>query len=394
MKKIKVIQLTSDYIPKPLWGMGWHVVFLFEELKKRNYEVYVGTTHKSHNVHENIITTSWEEDEIGLSKNEHEIFNDYHRFNRWQIKLAERILKKEIQFEIIHCHNWMSWLTAKKIKKSSNVKTVVTFHFLQKQYELMNENPIPSYHSEIIKIEKEMVQHADQVIVLSNRHYNLLMNEYQLWKFKDKINIINNGVNFEKERYYDIEKKRKLNPYTDLIFVGRVERDKGIIQTLIASQKIVKENKKVRLHIAGEGSLLPKLKKEYSSKQIIFHGFVDKDVLKKILIKSSIFCMPSSSEAFPVAVIEAMMFGVVPVFSKGETVPNLFKDDFHGVKIPLYLERGVYNVSAEDLYFAIKKLIKNPILLKKMSKNAYLYANKNLTSRNMVDNIINVYNKL
>ena len=62
----------------------------------------------------------------------------------------------------------MSWLTAKELMKhDNNLNSVVTFHFLQKQYELMKENPISSIHNEIVDIEQEAIANSKKIIVLS-----------------------------------------------------------------------------------------------------------------------------------------------------------------------------------------------------------------------------------
>src|SRR5689334_6516064 len=143
---MNILQITSDYIPHPLWGMGWHVNQLVEGISKYSEDtVYIATSYKSVNIHKNVITTARETDDLLLSHNKYEIFNDFNKFNVWQEKLADEINSKNLSIDIIHCHNWMSWLTAKKVKeKFPQAKVFITFHFLQKQYETMKDNPIPS----------------------------------------------------------------------------------------------------------------------------------------------------------------------------------------------------------------------------------------------------------
>ncbi|HVX92985.1 MAG TPA: glycosyltransferase, partial [Candidatus Dojkabacteria bacterium] len=143
---MNILLITSDYPPNALWGMGWHVVKLKESLENRGVSCYVATAYKSRNYGNNIITTDERTDRDLLSSNKYEIFNDFDKFNLWQEKLADAVLNSNIEFDLIHCHNWMSWITAQKIKKVKNIPIVITFHLLQKQYELMKENPIPTFH--------------------------------------------------------------------------------------------------------------------------------------------------------------------------------------------------------------------------------------------------------
>lgn len=387
-----VLQLTSDYIPNPLWGMGWHVKFLTKELRKKGIKVYVGTANKSKKIDKMIITTSKNTDKLYLSHRSYEIFKNFKNFLTWQKYLGVEITKKRINPDIIHCHNWMSWLSAMEIKKKNpKAKIISTFHLLQRQYETMLENPIPTHHEEIIKIENEMLLGSDCIILQSYSQLKLIKSKYH--KFKDyyKIKIIPSGVEFKPQKFEEIHKKKLHNPFIDIIFAGRVEKDKGIYQTLEAFSKLSKKYKNIRLHILGKGSKLSELSSKFNSDKIIFHGFVNRNVLIEILKKSHIFCLPSSSESFGNSVIEAMIFGVVPIFSKGKSVPILFKEDFHGLNIPLKIKGGKYQTNTEDVVKKIEILINNKKLLYKFSRKIYNFSRSAYSLENMAQKVLNVY---
>jgi len=387
-----VLQLTSDYPPDPLWGMGWHVYFLTRILREKGINVYIGTADKSENYDTNIISTNPEDDEVLLSSQKYEIFNDFNNFNKWQEKLADKVLNSEVKPDVIHCHNWMSWITARKIQQTYNdAKIITTFHVLQKQYELMVENPIPSFHSDIIEIEKEAALLSNEVIVLSESQKNILIHKYGNQINKDKVNLIPSGVDFKLDNYPEVEALRDSSEIIDIIFVGRLEEDKGIRFLLKAFQRLAAENNYVRLNIVGKGSLQDELIRLYSSDKMIFHGFLQRNEIENLLKKSSIFCMPSTSEALATTVIEAMIFGTVPVFSKGKSVPTLFKDKIHGLKVPLYYKDKKYLPNVDDIYKQLKLLTCNKELLNKLSYNAYKFANSNFTLDKMADKIIGLY---
>lgn len=387
-----VLQLTSDYPPDPLWGMGWHVFFLSKTLRERGINVYIGTASKSVGYDKNVISTQPKDDTRLLSSKNYEIFNDFANFNKWQEELALTVLNTKVKPDVIHCHNWMSWITAKRIKKTyKNAKIVTTFHFLQKQYELMIENPIPTFHNEIIEIEKEAVLLSDNVVVLSETQKNILMRRYGNKINKDKVNLIPSGVDFKLNNYSKVKRIRDSSEVIDIIFVGRLEEDKGIKFLLQAFQRIIKERYKVRLHVVGKGSLQAELIKLYSSDRVIFHGFLKRSGVENLLKKSSIFCMPSTSESLATTVIEAMVFGTVPVFSKGRSVPNLFKDNVHGLKIPLYYKNNKYLPNVDDIYERLELLLSNRKLLSKLSYNSFEFAKTNFTLNKMTNKIIKLY---
>jgi len=389
-----VLELTSDYLPNPLWGMGWHVNFLTGSLRNLGVKVYIGTASKSKNSDKDIFTTSHYVDNKYLSKKPYEIFDNFIKFSTWQKLLGREIIKNKITIDIIHCHNWMSWLSALEIKKKNpNIKIVSTFHLLQKQYDLMEENPVQDCHEEIIKIENQMLQCSDQIILQSDSQFNIVKAEYSKIKDYSKLNIIYSGIRLNTQTYKKIKDKKDKNPFIDIVFVGRVEKDKGIEQTIQAFTIISEKYNNVRLHILGKGSKLAELSQKYISDKIIFHGFVGKEFLEEILGKSAIFCLPSSSESFGNTVVEAMSFGVVPIFPKGKTVPILFEEKVHGLNISLKLRWGKYVANPKEIAQKIDFLIRNPKLLNKLSRKTYKYARANYSVKKMAKETLNVYHK-
>ncbi len=79
---MEILQITSDYLPNPLWGMGWHVFQIVERLNGKNITTRVATASKSNGYHKNIITTDSSDDRELLSPNQYEIFHDFNRLNR------------------------------------------------------------------------------------------------------------------------------------------------------------------------------------------------------------------------------------------------------------------------------------------------------------------------
>jgi glycosyltransferase involved in cell wall biosynthesis len=389
---MKILQLTSDYIPNPLWGMGWHVKFLVDELKKRDKEVYVGTTCKSKGKY--IITTPLQVEDKYLSKTSYKIFDDFDKFISWQGKLADIILEKKILFDIIHCHNWMSWQSAKKIKNSNpKAKIISTIHFLQKQYDLMEENPTKSFNRRIILQELEMLNGSDYIIFQTPSHFKFLKEHYPSFRNYSKVRIIPSGINSNEISFEKLEKIKRKNKFKDILFIGRIEKDKGILFLINSFRKLERKYPLIRLQIFGEGNYLKELKKRYSSKKIIFRGFVNRNVLERSLAKAHIFCLPSSSESFGNSVIESMHFGIVPIFSEGNTVPVLFKKDICGLKVPLEFTDKKIVPSEVILEKSLEKLILNKNLLEKLSRNAYKYSRYKYSIEKMGEKIMEIYNK-
>ena len=299
------------------------------------------------------------------------------------------VIQRNEHFDIAHVHNWMSWLTAKKIYQKGLVdKVIVTFHFLQKQYELMIENPIPSFHDEIIRIETDAMKSADGIVLLSDSQFQLVKNRYGRG-FLKKIRLIPHSVNFDTKSYNDLRILKDANTHIDIVYVGRIEKDKGIEEALEAFSKLEPGNH--RFNVLGDGPILSRLKTKFSDKNIIFWGYQSRKQIESILSTAHIFCMPSTSENLPLSVLEAMFFGAVPIFTRGETVPNIFTDQVHGITVKLNRIDSVFSVDGDSLLKALKLLTNDIRLRKRMSKAAYAYAVSNYSKEAMAKKILGFY---
>ena len=385
---MKILQITSDYIPRPLWGMGWHVSFItngFQKLFSKDTITYVATSSKSANVHENVITTKFLDDIKLLSPKEDEIFNDFEKFIIWNRRLADEIIVSDVKFDILHCHNWMSWITAKIVQEKIGGKIVCSLHFLQKQYERMQENPIPSYHQQIVDIETEMINSCNAAICFTGNQRNYLFNNYRI--SNKNVFVIPQGIPI------DNHSPKKIRKTIGITFVGRLTRDKGVLSLIEVVNSLNNKYANLQLNIVGEGELFETIK-NMNLKYINLLGYLNREGLSGILCQSDIFCLPSNSESFGLSVVEAMLFGVPPVFTSGNNIPKLFEDKKSGFKVPLVKCRGKYSVNKRLLKDTLDRLINDGNLRITIGQNAYKYSNDNFSLETMVGRTYKLYNSL
>ena len=155
-----------------------------------------------------------------------------------------------------------------------------------------------------------------------------------------------------------------------------------------------KKYDKIRLNVIGKGSKLHTLKEKYKEKNILFHGFIGRKKLEQILEKSFIFCLPSYSESGATSIMEAMSFGVVPIFSKGESVPELYEENIDGLKIPLILKDGRYVPRIKDITESMELLINNKKLRIKFFRNVYNLSRTKFSMEKIVEKTIKVYKEV
>lgn len=171
-------------------------------------------------------------------------------------------------------------------------------------------------------------------------------------KFKNVINlpysikIISN----KKKSYFS-------NGKINFLFVGQLIERKGLHLMLDAFDKLSQDEKKrIQLHIVGEGNLKKKLKKfQIKNNFIKYYGFLFGKALDKIYEKSDVLIFPSIFDGWGVVPMEAMSKSLSLIISKNAGVSEILKDKKNGLNIL---------PNTKELYSAIKKCIKNPMIVK------------------------------
>lgn len=119
------------------------------------------------------------------------------------------------------------------------------------------------------------------------------------------------------------------------LFLSRIERAKGIYETLELFKLIKEECPDAVLTVAGDGSELSSAKKYVSDRSIegvVFAGFVEGCDKASLLSKSDFFIFPSYyKEGLPGALIEAMAFGLPVLTRPVGGIPDFFKDGKMGI---------------------------------------------------------------
>ena len=154
----------------------------------------------------------------------------------------------------------------------------------------------------------------------------------------DKIKILGNGVDLNRFS------PSKLTGKT-AIFVGGARPAKGLPYLI----KAVNQTPNTRLLIVGGWGEEFELCKSMAKENVKFIGTVHPSKVPNYLNKASIFCLPSLSEGFPNAVLEAMASGLPIIATKVGGVPYVVGDA--GILVP---PRDVEALKKALAFFSIK----------------------------------------
>ena len=153
------------------------------------------------------------------------------------------------------------------------------------------------------KVRSFSIKKSDIVVTPSQHLKNFIQN----LGFKNKIEIINNGV-FIPEENTNIFTNDQIN----ITIVSRLVSHKNIEKIIRAISDL--NNPLIYLNIIGDGPELNQLQKislESNNKDnIIFHGKLNRDDINHIFLKSDIYVQASNYEGLPHSLLEAMSYGI------------------------------------------------------------------------------------
>lgn len=110
-----------------------------------------------------------------------------------------------------------------------------------------------------------------------------------------------------------------------LLYVGRIEKAKGVERALTILQRLSGKGIDARLDLVGDGPERAELERVAATlgvtDEVAFHGWQPRHLLDQYYASAHIFLLPSNSEGWPKVLSEAMAYGVVPLASPVSSIP-------------------------------------------------------------------------
>lgn len=256
---------------------------------------------------------------------------------------AARKIAEEESFDIIHAHDWLSFLAGINAKQVSGKPLVVHIHATE--YDRTGGN---NGHPGVIKIEKEGLEFADKVCTVSGYTKSIVMQEYGI--ADDKIEVVHNGIDesdisqAENALQTFSEISDGLNVLKDngtklVLFLGRFTVQKGADIFIQAAQRVLQYRPNTLFLMVGSGELEPQLINQAVKlgigDKVVFTGFLRGKNRERIYSAADLFVMPSVSEPFGLVALESLLHETPIIISKqsgvGEVLEGAIKVDFWDV---------------------------------------------------------------
>ena len=230
----------------------------------------------------------------------------------------DEVLKKE-RFDIIHFHEPEVPILSRQILSRSSAVNIATFHAVVP--ETLTSR---SFIRVVMPYTQSILKYLDKMTAVSEAAA-----EYVRSLTKKEIEIIPNGIDLT--RYY---RSNKENPYNKqsrkkIVYIGRLERRKGVSYLLQAYALLQAKHENVELIIAGAGpdrERLELLAEDLKLRHVSFIGFIDEPTKLNLLQTADLFCSPAVyGESFGIVLLEAMATGAVTVAGNNSGYDSLMQ---------------------------------------------------------------------
>lgn len=315
---MKIVHLVGYFIPE----LGYQEYYLAKEHRKDGHDVYVITSdllYPYKNIEEMLkqagVKETTRKRSIGLMEIDGiKVYRLPHLFEYNDfivIKGIKKLLKK-IQPDVVFAHESRQGppASAAFYKNKLGYKLLIDQHDFY--HIIPNHNVIKKilryldYHIFRKPVVSYSLKNADKVVAVTDQTKEFLINTHKITK---PIEVIPLGVDTDMYHYQENWRNEIRNKYkikktcTVLMFAGTIYRRKGLELLLNAFAEI--NNKDLVLFIVGTGDqqYINELKKLSIKNNIIFTGFVNKNILPKYFSAADIGVWPGNNS---VIIMEAM----------------------------------------------------------------------------------------
>lgn len=266
-----------------------------------------------------------------------DMYTEVHRYAAMAAELAQTA-----QFDVVHAHDWMTYPAGIAISAISGKPLIVHVH--STEFDRSGEN----VNQMIYDIEREGMERAYRVIAVSHFTRNIIISRYGI--SSEKVEVVYNGV--ERNGSWSlaetgIDKDEKI-----VLFLGRITMQKGPEYFLQAAKKVLEVMDNVKFVMAGSGDLMHRAIEMAAElgigHKVLFTGFLRGEDVQKIYKMADLYVMPSVSEPFGIAPLEALDHDVPVIISKQSGVSEVL---MHALKVDFWDVNEIANKIVAVLKF-------------------------------------------
>jgi len=243
---------------------------------------------------------------------------------------AAKAIARAENFDIIHAHDWTSYLAGVAAKSVTGKPLVLHVHATS--FDQAGGNNVDQ---EMYNIEKHSFDTADSIIAISNYTRDIIIKRFNI--DPEKIEVVHNGIKPQFPKLLaPVLKELKAQGKRIVFYNGRITIQKGVDYFVRAAQKVIEVDKNIVFVISGWGDMEREIMELVGrlgiSANVIFAGALWDDDRDRMYQAADLLVMPSVSEPFGLVPLEAMQHGTPALISKqsgvAEVLTHVLKVDF------------------------------------------------------------------
>ncbi|MDP7703036.1 MULTISPECIES: glycosyltransferase family 4 protein [unclassified Mycobacterium] len=320
---MKILMISWEYPPVVIGGLGRHVHHLSTALAQAGHDVVVlsrrptGTDPSTHptsdEVHDGVRV-------IAAAQDPHE-FTFSTDMMAWTLAMGHAMIRAGLSLgtgrrpwrpDVVHAHDWLVAHPAIALAEFYDVPMISTIHATEAgRHSGWVSGAISR---QVHAVESWLVRESDSLITCSAS-----MREEITELFGPGLSettVIRNGI--DAARWPFAARRRRTGP-AELLYVGRLEYEKGVHDAIAALPRIRRAHPGTTLTIAGDGTqqdwLIEQARKHKVRKATHFVGHLHHDELLAALHRADAAVLPSHYEPFGLAALEAAAAGIPLVTS-------------------------------------------------------------------------------
>jgi len=276
-----------------------------------------------------------------------DLMEQVNRFARFVVAAT-----RHLKFDIVHAHDWLTYPAGLAIASLTGKPLVVHVHSTEFDRSGVHVN------QRVYDIERRGMHGAMRVICVSQLTKNVVVGRYGVPE--PKVDVVYNGVDLDPtqgDHTTGIQTRDKI-----VLYFGRITYQKGPEYFIAAAKRVLEYMPDVKFVVAGSGDQAKNMIEMAANwgigHKVLFTGFLRGKDIKRVFALADLYVMPSVSEPFGIAPLEAMAHDVPALISKSSGVSEVL---IHALKVDFW--------DIEDMANKIIAVLRHPPLSKTLKEH-------------------------
>ena len=252
-----------------------------------------------------------------------DLMSEVHRYARLVAEVA-----RQQSFDLIHAHDWMTFPAGLSVAALAGKPLVVHVHSTE------FDRSGTGVNQQVYDVERAGMHGARRVVCVSRLTRGIVTGRYGVPE--SKCRVVYNAITVDGEPVPTsvdrIEKGDKI-----VLFLGRITMQKGPEYFLASAKRVLDVMDNVKFVMAGSGDMIRRMIELAAAMgighRVTFTGFLRGDDLERVFKMADLYVMPSVSEPFGLAPLEALQRDVPVLISKQSGVSEILT---HALKVDFW----------------------------------------------------------